>query len=139
MSSTLTKQETIAKLVEKGYKDWGHHVVYDAHLLFKRLPASVTDKSGCLTNEHKLSFEVRIHDPLNIPNPDYKPHHSASLHIVGEYRDGKWCELKVYAESLDSIVKSIDQHELDLAGAWVVMRGEDERSKEYDVEESDND
>jgi hypothetical protein len=61
------------------------------------------------------------------------------LHIVGEYRDGKWCELKVYAESLDSIVKSIDQHELDLAGAWVVMRGEDERSKEYDVEESDND
>jgi hypothetical protein len=132
----MTKQEVIDLLVADGYTDRGSYQVYNAHLVFKRLPKRVTDVAPCLTNEHKVSFEVRIHDPLPMPNS----RHSCSVHIVGQYAEGRWCDLNVYSESLDDIAKHFQHHEDDLASAWESMcyrRSRIPNSDYVDVEEND--
>lgn len=132
----MTKQELIEILVTNGYRDWKGYELLNAHLFAKRLPERVTKHAPCLTNEHKVSFEVRIHDPLPVPNSK----HSCSMHIVGHYAKDRWCDLKIYSESLESLAKNFQQHEDDLAGAWESMcyrQSKIPNSGYVDVEESD--
>lgn len=114
----MTEQEFIDKMVASGYKDIGFHKLYDAHLFHKRLPTTITDTMGCLTNEHKVAFEVRLHDP-----PMFMPDRpqSASIHITGEYAEDRWCELKIYSLTLEKMVENLKELEDDIASAWVGM------------------
>lgn len=132
----MTKQEVIDLLADNGYTDRGSYPIYNAYLLFKRLPKHVTKHAPCVTNEHKVSFEVRIHDPLPIANSK----HSCSMHIVGQYAKDRWCDLNIYSESLDDIAERFQQHEDDLTNAWESMcyrQSKIPNSGYVDVEESD--
>lgn len=114
----MTEQEFIDQMVASGYKDIGFYEVYDAHLFHKRLPSSVVEFAGCLTNDYKVSFEVRLHDPPMFFSD--RPQ-SASIHITGEYAEDRWCELKIYSLTLEKMVENIKELEDDIASAWVGM------------------
>ena len=73
---------------------------------------------GCLTNDYKVSFEVRLHDPPMFYSD--RPQ-SASIHIIGEYAEDRWCELQIYSMTLEKMVENVKEFEEDLAAAWVGM------------------
>ena len=132
----MTKQEVLDLLVANGYTDKGPYELFNAHMLFKRLPEHVTKHAPCLTNEHKVSFEVRVHNPLPVSYSSY----SCSMHIVGQYAEDRWCDLNIYSESLDRLAERFQQHEIDLTSAWESMcyrRSKIHNPDYVDVEESD--
>ena len=120
-------KEFIKEAEKAGYKLLGHYPVYNATLLHKRLSVEVTGKYPCLTNDHKISFEIRSHDPVKIRD---HVHVSVSLHIIGEYDAGDWCELNIYSKKPNELIEGLEEYENCLADAWVAMASR--RKKEKD-------
>ena len=123
----MNLKDFIKKAEGAGYKHLGHYPVYNAFLLHKRLSVEVTGKHPCLTNDYKISFEIRYHDPIKLRD---HVHQSVSLHITGEYDAGDWCELNIYGKKPHELIEGLEEYEKCLSDAWVAMASR--RKKEKD-------
>lgn len=112
--ASMTREDGITALQERGYKNYGSYALEHSILLTRRIGSEY----GCLTNEYKLSYSIHLYDPIpSLPNP----HVSTKIEIVGEYAEGLWCTLNVYALTLENLLADLDQHEADLKAAWETM------------------
>lgn len=119
--TTEADEEFVEKIKAAGYKEfpWPKTNWCEGRAFGKRLaPGS----PQCLTNEHKTGYHLYRYDPLP-PNvdPQRVSKHSIELEIVGEYREGLWCDFKLYAISEERFFEERELLEKELLNAWAAV------------------
>ena len=105
-----TLEQTRAFLTSQGF-DGPQKLGYSEGLLYYRR----IEGSPCLSND-KLQLTVQVFD-MDLNNGTMK-HQTATVEITGEYREGTWAKLGVYAVSWDTLLTDLDTITADVLRAW---------------------
>jgi len=108
-------QELGAELKARGMKGPQRSPIADGTIFWRQIKT----EAPCLCND-KLQLTLHAHDiSLGIGARQQ----TLSMDITGEYRQGVWASLKVYALSWEMGLQDLDKIEGELHRAWIAMYG----------------